>query len=253
MRTPAFNVKFPFSIVAPVMVVAPVPANVAEPPTFVVKVEEKPYATELLNVTSEAVTTGPVKVIGLVPETVWVLVENVIVPVPGAVIVPLLVRPPLNSSGAFPVFVNVPALVNSPVKMFVPVTLASLKVALFVNVDNAVKFPEPSVKVPPLVIAPEAVNAPAPAVRAPLFVITPATVKVPAPAVTVPLFVMVPFAMMFPAPPESVPPRLIVVLGIVRENVLFASVIGEGIVSALFTVVFPPNVFVLVPLNTKLL
>ena len=50
MSTPAFNVKLPFKIVAPVIVVAPVPAKVAEPPTFVVKVEEKPYAAELLKV-----------------------------------------------------------------------------------------------------------------------------------------------------------------------------------------------------------
>ena len=118
--------------------------------------------------------------------------------------------------------------------MFTPPTFPSLNVELFVKVEEAVKFPAPKVNVPPLVIAPATVNA-------------------PAPAVTVPLLEMVPFARMFPAPPESVPPRLIVVLGIVRENVLFASVIGEGIVSALFTVVFPPSVFVPVPLKTRLL
>ena len=111
MRTPAFNVKSPFKIVAPEIVVAPVPANVAEAPIFVVSVEEKPYAAELLKVTSDATTTGPAKVMALVPVTVCGLVENVIVPVPGADIVPLLVKPPLNSSGAFIVFVNVPAFV----------------------------------------------------------------------------------------------------------------------------------------------
>ena len=99
----------------------------------------------------------------------------------------------------------------------------------------------------------EAVKLPVPKENVPPLVIAPATVIAPAPEVTVPLFVIVPFAMIFPAPPASVPPRSIVVLGIVSENVLFASVIGEGIVSALFTVVFPPSVFVLVPLNTKLL
>ena len=111
MSTPAFNVKLPFKIVAPVIVVAPVPANVAEPPTFVVNVEEKPFAAVLLKVTAEATTTGPANVMALDPDIVCGLVENVIVPVPGAVIVPLLVRPPLNSSGAFVVFVNVPAVV----------------------------------------------------------------------------------------------------------------------------------------------
>ena len=108
---PAFKVKFPFKVEIPVIVVAPVPAKVTEPPTLVVNVEEKPYAAVLLNVTADATTTGPAKVIALVPETVCVLVENVIVPVPGAVIVPLLVKPPLNSSGAFPAFVKVPVLV----------------------------------------------------------------------------------------------------------------------------------------------
>ena len=162
------------------------------------------------------------------------MVENVIIPVPGAFIVPLLVRPPLKSSGEFPPFVNVPALVKSPVKIFVPPTFASLKFELFVNEEEAVKFPAPKVNVPPLVIAP-------------------ATVNEPVPAVTVPLLIIVPLAIMFPEPPVSAPPRSIVVFGSVRENVLFANVIGEGIVSALLTVVFPPNVFVPVPLNTKLL
>ncbi len=47
----------------------------------------------------------------LVPDIVCAMVEKVYVPVPVAVIVPLLVSPPLNSIGAFVVFVNVPAFV----------------------------------------------------------------------------------------------------------------------------------------------
>ena len=118
--------------------------------------------------------------------------------------------------------------------MFTPPTFPSLNVELFVKVEEAVKFPAPKVNVPPLVIAPATVNA-------------------PAPAVTVPLFIIVPFAIILPAPPVNIPPKFMVVFGRVRENVLFANVIGEGIVNALFTVVFPPNVFIPEPLNTKLL
>ena len=73
---PAFKVKFPFSVETPEMVVAPEPAKVAEPPTFVVKAA-KELVAELLNVTAEATTTGPAKVMALVPDKVCVLVEKV--------------------------------------------------------------------------------------------------------------------------------------------------------------------------------
>ena len=79
---------------------------------------------------------------------------NEYVPEPVEVIVPLLVSPPRKSNEPFPEFVYVPALVNSPVKIFVPKAFASLKVALFWKVDNAVKFPVPKVKLPALVMAP---------------------------------------------------------------------------------------------------
>ena len=53
------------------------------------------------------------------------------VPEPVDVIVPLLVSPPRKSNEPLPEFVNVPALVNRPVKIFVPKAFASLNVALF--------------------------------------------------------------------------------------------------------------------------
>ena len=67
-----------------------------------------------------------------------------------AVIVPLLVSPPRKSKDPLPEFVYVPALVKSPVKIFVPKALASLNVALFRNVEDAVKFPAPKANVPVL-------------------------------------------------------------------------------------------------------
>ena len=79
-------------------------------------------------------------------------------------------------------------------------------------------------------------------------------VKFPAPKVKVPLLIMVPFAIIFPAPPVKIPPELMVVFGRLIEYVLFANVIGDGIIKSLLTVVFPPRVFIpLVPLSTKLL
>ena len=150
--------------------------------------------------------------------------------------VPLLVRPPLNSKGEANEQLKVPVaeFVYSPIKIFVPAVPKSLNNELLVIEEEAVKLPVPKEKVPP-------------------FVIAPATVKAPAPAVTVPLLRIVPFAIIFPDPPVNIPPELMVVFGSVSENVLFVNVIGEGIVNVLFTIVFPPNVFVFVPLNTRLL
>ncbi len=42
MRAPAFSVKLPFKIVAPEIVVMTALAKVAEPPIFMVKLDEKP-------------------------------------------------------------------------------------------------------------------------------------------------------------------------------------------------------------------
>ena len=73
---PAFKVRLPFSVETPEIVVAPVPAKVAAPPTFVVKAANELVAV-LLKVTAEATTTGPANVMALVPVTVCVLVEKV--------------------------------------------------------------------------------------------------------------------------------------------------------------------------------
>ena len=48
--------------------------------------------------------------------------------------------------------VPVDSLVNKPDKIFVPVTLASLKAPLFVIEPEAVKLPAPSVKAPLIVV-----------------------------------------------------------------------------------------------------
>jgi hypothetical protein len=149
----------------------------------------------LLNVTAVETTTGPAKVMALVPDTVCVLVEKVYVPVPVAVMVPLLIKPFWKVNDGLFVVEKVPVLVKAPVSVFVPVALASLKVPLLAIVPDAVKLPAPSVKAP-----------------------------------------------------------LIVVLGNVNANVLFANVIVAGIVNVFATVVIPPKVLVTVlPPKTKVL
>ena len=61
-------------------------------------------------------------------------------------------------------------------------------------------------------------------------------VKLPEPKVKVPLLIMVPFAIIFPAPPVKIPPELMVVFGRLIEYVLFANVIGDGIIKSLLTI-----------------
>ena len=108
--------------------------------------------------------------IGLVPDIVCGLAEKVYVPVPVAVMVPLLVSPPWKSKESFPEFVNVPVLVKSPVNIFAPRALLSFKVPLFVMVLSAVKLDVDNSKVIPAGI-----------VRALFTVVFPVKVFVPEP------------------------------------------------------------------------
>ena len=71
----------------------------------------------------------------------------------------------------------------------------------------------------------------------------------------VPEFVNKPVIIFVPAAAASLNvPLLEIVLKAVKSNPAKASELAAGIVNALFTVVFPPKVFIpLVPLKTKLL
>lgn len=85
-------------------------------------------------------------------------------------------------------------------------------------------------------------------VNAPVSVFVPVALA----SLKVPLLAIVPDAVKLPAPSVKAP--FIVVLESVRANVLFASVIVAGMVSAFATVVIPPKVFVTVaPPKVKVL
>ena len=65
IEVPALSVNEAFTLLAPVIVVAPVPAKTTA--ALFVKELEKVYVAELFTVTADAITTGPANVMALVP------------------------------------------------------------------------------------------------------------------------------------------------------------------------------------------
>ena len=119
-----------------VVLMAAVKFAVAESPVKIPLIVKEEML--LVNVTLSPIFTLPEKVVALVPEIFWLLVENRKVPVPELNVAPLFTIPFWNSNDAFPVLLNDPLFVNNPTMVFVPVALLSLNV--------------PELTIPPLLV-----------------------------------------------------------------------------------------------------